>query len=195
VMSPQQLSRPEYAALVEQAPIMIWRAGTTAECDYFNERWLQFRGRSMEQETGNQWADGVHPEDLQHCLKTYLDAFAERRTFEMHYRLKCVDGTYRWILDRGGPYFGEDGAFHGYIGSCIDITEQIEAQRAADEARERELANLRGLLRICAGCKKIRNADGTWDQLETFIARHSEADFTHGMCPNCLNAQIAQAST
>ena len=172
---------------------MIWRANVTTECDYFNERWLEFRGRSMEQETGNQWAEGVHAEDLEQCLKKYLDAFNRRETFEMHYRLRRHDGAYRWIFDRGVPFFGERGEFRGYIGSCIDVTERIEAQRSADEARERELANLRGLLRICMVCKKIRNADGSWDALEAYIASHSQADFTHGMCPECFHVHRAQA--
>jgi hypothetical protein len=108
----------------------------------------------------------------------------------MYYRLKRHDGTYRWIFDRGVPFFSDSGEFAGYIGSCIDVTERIEAQRAADEARERELANLRGLLRICTMCKKIRNADGSWDQLEAFIATHSEADFTHVMCPDCFKQHM-----
>jgi len=187
-----ELSRDEYRVIVEQAPIMIWRAAISTECDYFNDRWLQFRGRSMEHEIGNGWAEGVHPEDLQDCLKTYLAAFGRREIFEMHYRLKRQDGAYRWIFDRGVPFFTEAGEFGGYIGSCIDVTERIEAQRAADETRERELASLRGLFRICMVCKNIRNADGTWDQLETFIASHSAADFTHGMCPECLKGQMAQ---
>src|SRR5581483_4430509 len=95
------LSATEYELLVEQAPIMIWRANPTSECDYFNDRWLDFRGRTMEQEIGNQWAEGVHSDDLQGCLDTYLKAFAKREVFEMEYRLKRHDGAYRWIFDRG----------------------------------------------------------------------------------------------
>ena len=180
------LSATEYELIVEQSPIMIWRANPTTECDYFNDRWLNFRGRTMEQEIGNQWAEGVHSDDLQRCLETYLKAFGKREVFEMEYRLQRHDGTYRWILDRGVPFFAGNGEFLGYIGSCIDVTQRIEAQRAADEARERELANLRGLLRICAACKRIRNPDGSWEQLELFISNHSRADFTHVMCPECL---------
>lgn len=187
------LSATEYQVLVEQAPIMIWRANTTAECDYFNERWLLFRGRTMEEEIGNQWATGVHPDDLQGCLDTYLDHFRRRETFEMHYRLKRADGAYRWIFDRGVPFFAENGDFQGFIGSCIDVTARVEAQRAADEAKERELENLRGLLRICSTCKKIRNSVGDWEQMEAYIASHTTADFTHGMCPECVEAQLANA--
>lgn len=185
------LSATEYQALVEQAPIMIWRANTTTECDYFNDRWLLFRGRAMDQETGNQWAEGVHPEDFDHCLQTYLESFARREIFEMHYRLKRADGEYRWIFDRGVPFYADDGAFQGYIGSCIDVTERILAQRALEERQERELAELRGLLRICSACKKIHNPAGAWEQIETYLAHHTEADFTHGLCPDCMNEQLA----
>lgn len=190
----EYLSGTEYAVLVEQAPIMVWRANTTTECDYFNDRWLLFRGRRMDQEIGNQWAEGVHPDDLQGCIKTYLDSFARREIFEMYYRLKRADGAYRWIFDRGVPFFDADGVFRGYIGSCIDVTERIEAQRAADEARERELAKLRGLLRICSTCKKICNTLGEWEQLETYIVNHSETDFTHGLCPACARAMVGEGA-
>ena len=187
-----RLSANEYRVLVEQAPIMIWRSNTTTECDYFNDRWLLFRGRTLDQETGNQWAEGVHPDDLDNCLKTYLGCFERRESFEMYYRLKRADGAYRWIFDRGVPFYDGDGAFRGYIGSCIDVTARIEAERAANEARERELASLRGLLRICSTCKKIRNAVGDWEQLEAYIATHSDTDFTHGMCPECARAQVLE---
>lgn len=179
------LSQSEYEVVVEQAPIMIWRSNTTGECDYFNDRWLRFRGRSMEQESGNQWTEGVHPEDLHSCLSTYLDAFEKREPFEMVYRLRRNDGVYRWIHDTGAPFFADDHRFQGYIGSCIDVTDRIELQRAQDEARDRELAQLRGILPICARCKKIQGADGGWEQLEHYISGHSRADFSHGLCPEC----------
>ena len=180
-----RLSAIEYKTLVEQAPILIWRSNTSAECDYFNERWLQFRGRSIEQERGNSWAQGVHADDLPGCLSTYMNSFQKREPFEMYYRLMRHDGVYRWIFDRGAPFFSDTGEFQGYIGSCIDVTDRIEAQRALDEARDRELADLRGMLPICMVCKKIRDGDGSWHQLELFISHHSHADFTHGVCPDC----------
>ncbi|MDO8142877.1 MAG: diguanylate cyclase [Candidatus Brocadiales bacterium] len=122
------LSFEEYMILVEQAPIMIWRSDTTTACDYFNERWLVFTGRTMEQEMENGWAEGVHPDDLDRCLKIYLDTFQKREIFEMEYRLRRHDGQYRWIFDRGVPFKGPDGQFAGYIGSCIDVTEKVEAR-------------------------------------------------------------------
>jgi PAS domain S-box-containing protein len=185
-----QLSAAEYRVLVEQAPIMIWRANISAECDYFNERWLEFRGRTMEQEYGNKWAEGVHPDDLSGCLSTYTRAFENRESFDMYYRLERHDGIYCWIQDRGAPFFSETGEFQGYIGSCINVTERIEAQLACDEARDRELASLRGLLPICMLCKKIRDADGSWRQLESFISSHSQAEFTHGICNDCAREMV-----
>ena len=194
-MISKQLSRNEYRTLVEQAPIMIWRANTISECDYFNDRWLRFRGRRLEQEYGNHWSEGVHPEDFRRCLDTYLDAFGKRKPFEMEYRLQNNDGEYRWILDKGAPFFGRKGEFLGYIGSCIDVTDRMEAQRALDAARDRELANLRGILPICMECKKIRQADGHWLQMERYIRDHSRADFSHGLCPACYEVSCKRQNS
>ena len=179
------LSSEEYRVLVEQAPIMIWRSGTDALCNYFNERWLAFRGRSMKEEAGNGWAAGVHPEDIGRCLKTYRDAFDEREVFEMEYRLLRHDGLYRWIFDRGAPFCDTNGMFAGYIGSCIDVTDKIEAHEILRKAQEYEIKKLKGFLPICSNCKKIRNDEGYWTQVEVYVRDHSDADFTHSICPEC----------
>jgi PAS domain-containing protein len=100
----------EYRVLVEQAPIMIWRSNTATECDYFNDRWLLFRGHTWQREVGKQWAEGVHPDDLDGCLETYLGSFERRETFEMYYRLKRSDRVYRWIFDRGVLAAAGEGA-------------------------------------------------------------------------------------
>ena len=90
-------------------------------CDYFNKRWLEFTGRTLDQEMGNGWAEGVHPDDHQKCLEVYLSAFEKRELFSMEYRLRRFDGEYRWLLDRGVPRFSTEGIFLGYLGSCVDI--------------------------------------------------------------------------
>jgi PAS domain S-box-containing protein len=188
----KKLSFEEYRLLVEKAPIMIWRSNLTMECDYFNEIWLQFTGRSIEQEMGNGWVEGVHPEDLEKCLKIYTDHFIKKEIFEMEYRLRRFDGVYRWIFDRGTPYSDTDGIFKGYIGSCIDITERVEAQNALATAQEIEVNKLRGFLPICAYCKKIRNDKNYWEQIESYISHHSEALFSHGICPECADRVMAE---
>ncbi|HNW43431.1 MAG TPA: PAS domain-containing protein [Elusimicrobiales bacterium] len=184
-METGKLTCEDYMALVEQAPILIWRAGKDAKCDYFNERWLQFTGRTMEQEKGDGWAEGVHPEDLSRCVEFYLSNFKARTVFEMEYRLKRHDGAYRWLFDRGVPFNDPAGNFAGYIGSCIDITEKKTAQEDLKLARERELNNLRGLLPICSSCKKIKNGSGQWESVDKYIREHAEVDFSHGICPAC----------
>jgi PAS domain S-box-containing protein len=103
---------------------MLWMSETNALCTFFNQTWLSFTGRTVEQEWGVGWAEGVHFEDFQDCVDTYMAAFRQRQPFEMEYRLLRGDGEYRWILDRGTPRYGSDGQFAGYIGSCIDITER-----------------------------------------------------------------------
>ncbi|RII30727.1 MAG: hypothetical protein CXR30_07010 [Geobacter sp.] len=179
------LTLPEYRALVEQAPILIWRANTDSLCNYFNERWLAFRGRTLEQEYGNGWAEGVHPDDFDRCLKIYLDSFNNREIFEMEYRLMRYDGVYRWIFDKGVPYYNDNGEFAGYIGSCIDVTERVDAQEALRLKLENELRVLKGIIPICMYCKKIRDDKESWQQLEAYITEHSEALFSHGVCPSC----------
>jgi PAS domain S-box-containing protein len=181
-----QLSFMEYQSLVEQAPIMIWRAGTDKRCDYFNERWLSFTGRTMAQETGNGWAEGVHPDDFDRCLQIYMENFAARRIFEMEYRLRRHDGVYRWIFDRGVPYHDDKGSFLGYIGSCIDVTEKMEAQENLEEVQKHQIEQLHKLLPVCAWCKKVRDDEGYWKELADYLKSQSLGCVTHCICEECL---------
>ena len=184
------LSPDEYRILVEQAPIMIWRSGLNAGCDYFNQNWLSFTGATLEHELGNGWAEGVHPEDFDRCLDIYLKAFAAHEPFAMEYRLRDARGEFRWILDEGGPFFDDKGEFAGFIGSCIDVTERIEAERVLAEFHDAEVRRLQGLLPICAQCKKIRDDKGYWREVEEYVREHSEAEFSHGLCPECLGVVL-----
>jgi PAS domain S-box-containing protein len=114
--------------LGDSAPVLLWMAGPDGRCTYFNGRWLEFTGRTLPEELGDAWAEGVHPEDLQTCIDTYMSALVERRPFRMEYRLRRADDAYRWVLDTGTPRFGEGDRFEGFIGSCIDVTELREAR-------------------------------------------------------------------
>jgi PAS domain S-box-containing protein len=117
-------SEQRFRLVANTAPVLIWMAGTDKLCTFFNQCWLDFSGRTLEQESGNGWASGVHPEDLERCLGIYSGAFDARVDFEMEYRLRRFDGKYRWIVDYGVPRFESDGTFCGYIGSCVDITDR-----------------------------------------------------------------------
>jgi PAS domain S-box-containing protein len=117
-------SEERFRLMADTAPTLIWVSGTDKLCTFFNRGWLDFTGRSMEQELGNGWTDGVHADDLERCTGVYTNAFDSQVDFAMEYRLRRHDGEYRWILDYGVPRFGSNGVFCGYIGSCIDITER-----------------------------------------------------------------------
>jgi PAS domain S-box-containing protein len=114
-------------------------SGTDSLCTFFNQTWLDFTGRTLNEEQGVGWAEDVHFEDLPRCIATYERAFSARESFEVEYRLRRADGEFRWVLDRGAPRFTEDGTFAGYIGSCVDITDRknVEA-RLRQSVRDRE---------------------------------------------------------
>ena len=143
----QKLSGAEYRLLVEHSPVMSWRSGIDAKCNYFNATWLEFSGRTLEQELGYGWAEGVHPDDVQRCVTIYLDHFARREPFEMEYRLRRHDGEYRGLFDRGVPFTNEAGDFAGYIGSCVDIDERRKADQAKIQHSMEQLALARDFQR------------------------------------------------
>lgn len=133
------LTAIEYRLLVQHSPVMIWRSGLDASCDYFNETWLSFTGRTLGQEVGSGWTEGVHPADLDRCVSHYLDHFRRRESFEMEYRLRRYDGVYRWIFDRGVPFTDDTGIFAGFIGSCVDVDERRKALEAQQQHNEEQL--------------------------------------------------------
>jgi PAS domain S-box-containing protein len=131
-----------YQTLVESAPVMVWVSESDSLCSFFNKPWLEFTGRSMEQELGNGWTQGIHPDDLQGCLDTFLAHVQLRQPFRMEYRLRRSDGVYRTILDTAVPRPSSDGSFAGFIGSCIDITERCESEvLLREEAETLEVLN------------------------------------------------------
>jgi len=136
-----QESERRFGAMADAAPVMIWMAGTDRLCTFFNRGWLAFTGRSIDQELGNGWTGGVHPADLDHCIRMYSDAFNAHRDFSMEYRLRRHDGEYRWVLDSGVPRVEADGTFLGYVGSAVDVTDLRKTEAEAAQQRN-ELAHL-----------------------------------------------------
>src|SRR6266487_4739697 len=130
-------SEARFRTIADAAPVLIWMSGSDKLCTFFNKPWLEFTGRTLEQEMGNGWAEGVHPDDLQRCLKTYVEAFDAREQFVMQYRLRRHDGEYRWISDKGVPRYDGKKNFTGYIGSRVDVTDLINKEQALRESEER----------------------------------------------------------
>ena len=139
-------SEDRFRNMADTAPVMIWASGADKLCTFFNKPWLDFTGRAIEQERGNGWAEGVHPNDVDRCFTTYSSSFDARQSFQMEYRLRRADGDYRSVLDNGVPRFAPSGRFAGYIGSAIDIT---DLKRSQEEALARQ--KLKGLAVLTRG--------------------------------------------
>lgn len=117
-------ARDFYLTLFEEFPAMIWRAGTDGRFDYFNQAWLAFTGRKLEEETGLGWLQNLPEADQKRFQLSYEAALQNRKPFEVEFRMKRFDGQVRWFLCVGRPFNGLDGEFAGFIGSCYDITER-----------------------------------------------------------------------
>jgi PAS domain S-box-containing protein len=117
-----------FRIMADAAPVMIWMSGTDTRSFYFNQAWLDFTGRTLQEELGTGWSEVLHRDDVERCLRTYAEAFEARRSFEMECRQRRHDGEWRFVLGRGKPMYAPDGEFLGYIGSCIDVTERRRAE-------------------------------------------------------------------
>ena len=113
-----QRSRDFYLSIFEEFPTLIWRAGLDGKCDFFNQTWLDFTGRTLKEEIGNGWTQGMHPDNLAQCREDYRDSFNGRRSFSMEYRLRRHDGQYRWVVDMARPFCDLEGRFAGFIGTA-----------------------------------------------------------------------------
>jgi PAS domain S-box-containing protein len=162
-------SESRFRLMADTASVMVWMSGPDKRCTYVNKSWLDFTGQSLEHEVGDGWSEGVHADDLRDCLDTYVRAFDARQTFRMQYRLKRFDGTYRWILVSGVPRFNSGGALEGYIGSCIDVTEEKQTRDELLE-NQRELQALTRKLLQAQETERRRIARELHDDLNQSLA-------------------------
>lgn len=151
LQSALRASESRFQAMADSAPVLIWVTGTDQGCIWCNQQWLDFTGRTLAEEMGDGWSEGVHPDDLANCLAVYREHFEQREPFDIQFRMRRADGQYRWLIDRGVPHFNPSGEFLGYIGSCVDFT----ARKLAEDARHANEERLRLALRAA-------NA-GIWD--------------------------------
>lgn len=157
-----------FRAMADRAPVLIWMSGLNNEGVYFNRPWLEFTGRTLEQEMGDGWVDAIHPDDRAYTTSTCSEALRNGIPFSMQFRMRRADGQYRWIVDTGLPRFHADGTLLGFIGSCVDITEQHIHEDALRDSEERlrlatestglgswDYQPLAGTLQWSARCKDI----------------------------------------
>lgn len=152
-------SEQRFRLMADAAPVLVWVSEAGRGRTWFNQSWLEFVGRSLEQELGEGWTDNLHPEDRERCLATYAAAFEDRRPFSVEFRLRRHDGEYRWLLDKGNPVADDEDEFRGYIGSCVDITERKQAERAM----ERRFRELQTIYRLSAAVARAGRLEDIYD--------------------------------
>jgi PAS domain S-box-containing protein len=137
-----QESERRFRNMADHTPVMIWVTDADGECTYLNRRWYEFTGQSEQEALGRGWLEAAHPDDRPATSLTFADATRRQAAFNIDYRLRHHDGTYRWAVDAAAPRFSGDGRFLGFVGSVMDITARKDAERAvaAERDREREVA-------------------------------------------------------
>jgi PAS domain S-box-containing protein len=140
---------------------MIWMSGPDAMCTFFNRAWLDFRGRRLDEEMGNGWTAGLHPDDRDLCLETYLKAFSARQPFRVQYRMQRANGEFAWVEDNGTPRI-EGGSFAGFMGTAVDVSERRRRAFVPDEQSVRMVFSLtereRQVLVLIADGKSTKEA-------------------------------------
>ncbi len=126
-----------YLTLLEDSPTMIWRCNKEGVRDYFNKTWLKFKGCSLDEELDQNWKNGIHPDDIEKYLTKFNNALEKREPLVSTFRLKQSTNEYRWIKEFAKPFHDLDGYFSGFIGTCLDITENIQAEEAMRIAKEK----------------------------------------------------------
>ena len=152
----RDLGEQRFRALADNVPAMIWTSGPDKHCNWCNRGWLEFVGQPLEHELDDGWLENVHPDDRAECLRTYEACFDAREPFGIEYRLLRHDREWRWVLDTAAPSVGADGVFEGYLGSCVDITEQKRAVQSADQSGDRLRTETRYLSRDAKSVRRGR---------------------------------------
>lgn len=145
-------SEERFRNMADEAPVMIWVTDTNKRATFFNKCHLDFTGHTMEDKLGDAWSANLHPDDREQFLNVFCSSIDAREEFRSVFRLRRADGEYRWVLTTGVPRFAPDGVFSGYIGSCVDITDQKLATEQV-KASEARLITTQRLVRV-----------GSWDR-------------------------------
>jgi PAS domain S-box-containing protein len=190
-------SEERFRTLAAASPIGIFQTNPNGKCVYANEKWLSIAGLTLNECLGETWARAVHPDDREGTAWEWSKCAREERDFSREFRVQTPAGPVRWVHSYAAAIRAQ-GKVVGYVGTIEDISERKQAEeqlkrfawqveQSNHELKEalNNVKTLRGLLPICSGCKKIRDDKGYWNQIEFFIRDHSDANFSHGMCPEC----------
>ncbi|MDQ2961848.1 MAG: PAS domain S-box protein [Pseudomonadota bacterium] len=142
-------SRDFYFALFSGFPNLVWRSDAQGSCDYLNQAWLDYTGRSREAELGSGWLQGMHADDRARWRSTFDQAYGAMQPFEIEFRLRRANGEYGSMICVGRPYHDMQGQFAGYLCSCYDNSTRraMEIALRESEARyEGMTANVPGMV-------------------------------------------------
>jgi PAS domain S-box-containing protein len=174
-------SEQRFHHIADNMPNLLWMANATGACTFFNKTWLDFTGRRLEQELGFGWTSNIHPDDIDNCFERYRASVMAQEKFELLYRLRRHDGTYRWLLDTGIPRRSDDGTCEGFIGACTDVTERKQFE---DELRQHR-DNLEAL--VHQQTEKIRGESEKNILLRTITETANQAQNISGALERCLD--------
>jgi len=179
-----EASEARLRQLIDVVPAAFFLTNLEGECVLVNQYWRTLTGLPDEVSLGHGWVSAIHADDRPRVTSGMGDPTRAGRPFEDTYRVRRPDGTVSWVRTNAVPLVDPDGTLTGYAGFSLDITPLIEAR---DDIR-----TLRGLIPICANCKKIRDDGGYWNQLEQYISAHTDAEFSHSLCPSCLESALSE---
>ncbi|AFL51582.1 bifunctional diguanylate cyclase/phosphodiesterase [Sinorhizobium fredii] len=149
-------SEARFRAIADDAPVMIWVADPSGDTSFFSRLWLETTGQSEAEALGFGWVDVIHPDDREKVQEAFFSATAGKAPVRSEYRLRRADGSWAWVIDVGQPRFSDDGAFLGYVGSVLDITER----RAAELAQQESQAFIRSIFDSSPDCVRVLDLEG-----------------------------------
>jgi len=140
---------------------------------------------------GGGWASGIHPDDQVHIKEGWYQAALTPAPYSAEFRFVRPDGQEVWVLCISSPVQNDNGEVESWVGSITDITELKKSEALLRQAKQQledrinEINTLRGIMPICMHCKNIRDDEGFWSKVEAYIMKNTEAEFSHGICPDC----------
>jgi PAS domain S-box-containing protein len=194
-------SEENYRMLVNNLPAMVYKGYADWSMDFYDDKVELITGYQKEEFDSRRmkWCDVLLPEDQEKAKQEFIYALKTNLIFRREYRIRTHSKEIIWIHDKGQIVCDPSGQVEYIAGVFFDITPLKEARlkrREAEKEREKvigelkealaQVKTLKGLLPICANCKNIRDKKGSWRQMESYIREHSQADFSHSICPECV---------
>ena len=171
---------------------MLCQLGFDGYFKRLNPAWERALGFTIEELSSRPFIEFVHPDDRERTLEQNARVRAGEQAIDFENRYLCKDGSYRWLVWNAAPEFGERAIY--------SVARDITERKHAEEERERlvqelraalaEVRTLREILPICSYCKKIRDDENYWQNVESYISRHTNVRFSHGICPSCFTKLV-----